>query len=527
MSVIETHPQIEEDQGHPRRWIILSVLLTSLVVVVIDNTILNVAVRVLADPNEGLGANQSQIAWAINSYTLVFAGLLFMAGVIADRIGRRRMLLIGLVLFGLASVAAAYSQTPEHLIYARAFLGVGAAAIMPSTLAIISQVFSVKERGKAIGVWTASVGIGIALGPILGGAMLEIFWWGSIFLINVPIVILGLILVRAFVPESKADTNEKPDSIGVLLTIFGLVTVTYGVIRAGETGSWATIDVWGTLLLGVLILFAFVRYELRVKHPALDVRLFKESQFSSAIGAISIVFFGAMGLFFFMSFYLQIVKGLSPFAVGLMMMAFAIGQLIFAPLSSTMNERFGARAVGVTAMSLISLVFLSYLFLNQDTPLWVPLVLFFLQAAAMANIMPPAMNTIMASLPKEKAGVGSAVANAVRQAAGSLGVAGLGTILATVYRADLTSNVDEELPDGATESIAATYGYTEEAGDPGGDVMSTAVDSFVSAMHVTAIIAGLVTAVGIFVAARYFPRKTPLENKSTPMASVAEPARAK
>lgn len=526
MSAVAPNPQIDEDKGHPRRWVILSVLLTSLIIVVIDNTILNVAVRVLADPNEGLGANQSQIAWAINSYTLVFAGLLFMAGVIADRIGRRRMLLIGLTIFGLASVAAAYSQTPEHLIYARALLGVGAAAIMPSTLAIITHVFSARERGKAIGVWTASVGIGIALGPIAGGAMLEVFWWGSIFLINVPIVILGLILVRSFVPESKVGNGEKPDSVGVLLTIAGLVTLTYGVIRAGETGSWATVDVWGPVLLGVIILAAFVRYELWVAHPALDVRLFKERAFSSAIGAIAIVFFGAMGLFFFMSFYLQIVKGLSPFAVGLMMMAFAIGQLIFAPMSSTINERFGARVVGVTAMSLISVVFLSYLFLNQDTPLWVPLILFFLQAVAMANIMPPAMNTIMGSLPKEKAGVGSAVANAVRQAAGSIGVAALGTVLATVYRTQLDSQTDE-LPASAQESIAATYGYTEVQGDPGGAIMSSATDSFVNAMHVTAIVAGIVTSAGIVIAAKYFPRKNSPNQVTDTKATVGEPARVK
>ncbi|QSB06393.1 MFS transporter [Natronoglycomyces albus] len=526
MTVNET----QTDTGHPRRWAILSVLLISLIVVVIDNTILNVAMRVLADPNEGLGANQSQLAWAINSYTLVFAGLLFMAGVIADRIGRRRLLLIGLTVFGLASVLAAYSQTPEHLIYARALLGVGAAAIMPSTLAIISHVFSAKERGKAIGVWTASVGIGIAIGPVAGGALLEHFWWGSIFLINVPVVILGLILVRFLVPESKATDNQRPDVIGVILTIAGLVTLTYGVIRAGETGSWGTIDVWGTIVLGIALLAAFVLYELRIPNAALDVRLFKEPRFASATTAIFLVFFGAMGLFFFMAFYLQIVRGLSPFHVGLMMMAFAVGQIIFAPLSSTMTDKFGSRAVGIIAMTVMSGVFISYLFLDETTPLWVPLLQFFLQAAAMANIMPPAMNTIMASLPRERAGVGSAVANAVRQTAGSFGVAVLGTVLAQAYRSDLSDNLDMDIPPSAAESIAATYGYSENIGGDTEAIMGPAIESFIGALHTTAVVAGVISMLGIVVAAKYFPKKvrTDSHDESDALAAasaVAAPAR--
>ncbi len=180
--------------GHPRRWSILAVLVVSLLIVVLDNTVLNVALRTIADPIHGLGASQSQLEWSINSYTLVFAGLLFTWGVLGDRIGRRRMLTLGMITFGLASLASAYSHTPDQLIFARALMGIGGAAVLPATLSIISNVFDPRERGKAIGIWAGSVGLGVAIGPVLGGALLEKFWWGSVFLINVPIVVVGVIL---------------------------------------------------------------------------------------------------------------------------------------------------------------------------------------------------------------------------------------------------------------------------------------------------------------------------------------------
>src|SRR2546421_2818098 len=189
--------------GHPRRWTILGVLVVSLLVVVLDNTVLNVAMRTIADPKQGLGASQSQLEWSINSYTLVFAGLLFTAGVLGDRYGRRAVLLAGLALFGLASLASAYAQGPNQLIAARAIMGIGGAAIMPATLSIISNVFDPRERGRAIGIWAGAVGLGVAIGPVVGGALLEHFWWGSVFLINVPIVVAGLIAIVTLVPDSR------------------------------------------------------------------------------------------------------------------------------------------------------------------------------------------------------------------------------------------------------------------------------------------------------------------------------------
>src|SRR3954452_7671150 len=205
--------------GHPRRWAILAVLVVSLLVVVLDNTVLNVALRTIADPVRGLGASQTDLEWSVNSYTLVFAGLLFTAGVLGDRIGRKRMLIIGLVLFGLASLASAYAMSPTQLIWARALMGIGAAAIMPSTLSIISNVFDPRERARAIGVWAGAVGLGVAIGPVVGGLLLENFWWGSVFLINVPLIVGGVVAVLWLVPESRNPKPGRLDLVGVVLSI--------------------------------------------------------------------------------------------------------------------------------------------------------------------------------------------------------------------------------------------------------------------------------------------------------------------
>src|SRR5690349_2579313 len=283
--------------GHPRRWVILGVLVISLLVVVLDNTVLNVALRTIADPVHGLGATQGQLEWAINSYTLVFAGLLFTAGILADRLGRRVTLITGLALFGVASLASAYADSAGQLIAARALMGLGAAAVMPATLSIIANVFEPRERGRAIGVWAGAVGLGVAIGPIVGGLLLEHFWWGSVFLINVPIVVIGVALVAILVPESRDPRPGRIDVLGVLLSIIGLSLVTYGVIKGGEDGFGDTLA-WGTLAAGVLVMVGFVLWERRVAFPSLDVRLFANKQFSASTGIIGLIFFAAMGAMF-------------------------------------------------------------------------------------------------------------------------------------------------------------------------------------------------------------------------------------
>src|SRR5215217_2257118 len=249
--------------GHPRRWAILGVLVVSLLVVVLDNTVLNVALRTIADPVAGLGATQSELEWSINSYTLVFAGLLFTAGVIGDRVGCRRVLMISLVLFGLASLASAYAQDPGQLIAARALMGIGGAGVMPATLSIISNVFDPRERARAIGVWAGAVGLAVAIGPVVGGLLLEHFWWGSVFLINVPIVVAGVIAVLAIVPESRDPKPGRIDVVGVLLSIAGLGILVYGVVDGGDHGFGRPAS-WGSIAAGLVILACFVAWERRI-----------------------------------------------------------------------------------------------------------------------------------------------------------------------------------------------------------------------------------------------------------------------
>jgi EmrB/QacA subfamily drug resistance transporter len=498
------------DTGHPRRWAILGVLVVSLLVVVLDNTVLNVALRTIADPIRGIGASQSDLEWSINSYTLVFAGLLFTAGVLGDRYGRRLSLLIGLVLFGLASLASAYSQDPAQLIGARALMGIGAAAVMPATLSIISNVFDPRERGRAIGVWAGSVGLAVAIGPIVGGLLLEHFWWGSVFLINVPIVIAGVVAVLAIVPESRDPRPGRIDLVGVLLSILGLVTLVYGVIDGGEHGFSRPLS-WGSILVGLAVLAGFIAYERRITFPSLDVTLFANPRFSASVAAVGLVFFAAMGTFFFVAFYLQLVRGFTPLQAGLTTVPFAAAQLIFAPRSAAMVKKYGPKAVGVAGMALVAAGLTGLAFLGTDTPVWVVGVLFFVQGAGMANVIPPATEAIMSTLPREKAGVGSAVSNTVRQIGGALGVAVLGSVLAAVYRSQISPDVAQlpkPLREAASESLAGTYGVAGRLGPAGGNLIASANDTFVHAMHYAAWGSAAVAVLGVVVLLVWLPRQS-------------------
>ncbi|MFC0033756.1 MFS transporter [Micromonospora chaiyaphumensis] len=507
-----------ENTGHPRRWAILGVLVISLLVVVLDNTILNVALRTLADPVHGLGASQGELEWAINSYTLVFAGLLFTFGVLGDRLGRKRFLMVGLALFGLASLLSAYAQDPGQLIATRALMGVGGAAIMPVTLSIISNVFDPRERAKAIGVWAGAVGLAVAIGPVLGGALLEHYWWGSVFLINVPVVALGVVLVAALVPESRDPRPGRVDLLGVLLSVVGLVALTYGIIDGGEHG-FDRARVWLAVVGGLAVLGWFVAHELRSDHPSLDVRLFRVPRFAAPVALVGLVFFAAMGVMFFGAFYLQLVRGYSPLESGLLFLPFAAAQLIFAPRSAAMVRRYGGRAVAGVGLLLTAAALGAFVLIDADTPIWIFSALGFVQGAGMANIMPPATESIMSALPREKAGVGSAVSNTVRQVAGALGVAVLGSVLSAVYRNDVASAVSA-LPapvrDAAQESISGAYAVAGRLGAGAPRLIDAANDSFVSAMHWAAGISALVALLGMGIVLRWMPGRPVLEPEAQP-----------
>jgi len=511
-----------------RRWVILSVLIVGLLAIVIDNTVLNVAMKTIAEPPPaGLGASQSQLEWAINSYTLVFAGLLFTFGVIGDKIGRKRMLIIGLALFGIASLLSAYSRSPEQLIFARAAMGLGGAAVMPQTLSIISNVFEPAERPRAIGLWAMAVGLGIATGPVLGGLLLDHFWWGSVFLINVPVTAVGAIAAAVLVPESRNREAGGIDYVGVLLSIAGLILLVYGIVQGGDSASWLRLGVLGPIVGGLAILAAFAWYEARIQHPSLDVRLFRDRRLSASIGALGLVFFGMGGVFFFTSFYLQNVRGYTPLAAGLLTVPFAAGQLLMAPRSARLVQRYGAKAVGATGMFVMAAAIAGYASLGTASPIWLLGVLFGIQGAAIGVSMPAATAAVMDVLPRERAGAGSALTNTARQVAVALSVAILGSILAVFYRNALSPSLTH-LPaaarSAASSSITATQAVAQQLGTAGQSLLAPANNAFVQSMHVTTLIAALLALAGGFVVLRWMPGKPRKAALSAPAPQASDPA---
>ncbi|MFF9347500.1 MFS transporter [Streptomyces sp. NPDC014734] len=505
-------PQVPE-AVHRRRWAILVVLMFSLLIVVLDNSILNVAVKTIASPAPtGIGATQSELEWAINSYTLVFAGILFTAGLLGDRLGRKKVLLFGIFLFGVGSALAAMSESPGELITWRAVMGFGAAFVMPATLAVLMNVFERDEQPKAIGIWAGSVGLGIAIGPITGGLLLEHFWWGSIFLVNVPVVVIALIAMALLVPDSKDPKPGRLDPFGVLLSIVGLVLLVYGIIRGGELGDFTDATVLLPVVGGLVVLAAFVWHERRSSHPALDVSYFKKPAFSAAVAAIALVFFALMGVTFFSAFYMQSVRGWSALQSGLLVLPLAVAQIIFSPSARLVVDRFGARAVCAVGMLLVAVGLAAFVLFDADTPIWVMCVVLFVQGLGMAHVMPPVTVAVMQALPREKAGSGSAVNNTFRQVGGALGIAVLGSVLSTVYRDGIEGHLGAlpaDLRKVAGESIEATLGIADGLGPAGAPLVTAAHDAFLDAMHVTAAASAVVALVGALVVALFLPGRTP------------------
>ncbi|MGV9786223.1 MFS transporter [Streptomyces sp. NPDC003435] len=505
-------PRIPE-AVYRRRWAILGVLMLSLLIVVLDNSILNVAIKTIATPAPtGLGATQSEIEWAINSYTLVFAGLLFTAGLIGDRLGRKKVLLGGLVVFGIGSALAAESGSPGQLITYRAVMALGAAFVMPATLAVLMNVFERSEQPKAIGIWAGGVGLAIAIGPITGGALLDHFWWGSVFLINVPIVLVALALMVWLVPDSRDPKPGRLDPVGVVLSVLGLVLLIYGIIKGGELADFTDAKVLATIIAGVVVLVGFVVYEKRSDHPSLDVTYFRNKVFSAAMAAIALVFFALMGVTFFGVFYTQSVRGYSPLESGLLMLPLAAAQMIFAPRARLLVDRFGNKATTTAGMLLIAATLAAFATFEADTPIWLLEVVFFLMGTGMAHIMTPTSVVIMQALPREKAGSASALSNTFRQVGGALGIAVLGSVLATSYRngiEDKLGALPPGLRDTAGESIEATLGIAEKLGPRGQALVTPAHDAFLHAMHVTALWGTGVALIGAVVVAAFLPGRPP------------------
>jgi len=445
------------DEPRRKPYISLLFICISLLVISLDNTILNVALPAIA---EHLGASVSDLQWIVDAYILVFASLLLTMGSTGDRVGRKRALQGGLALFGLGSLAAALSTSTEMLIATRAFMGIGAAVIMPATLSILTATFrEPKERARAIAIWAAVFGLGLGLGPVIGGLLLEHFHWGSVFLINLPIVVVAIIGDHFFVADSRDESAPRPDLPGVVLSITGLFALVYGIIKAGTDG-WAAPHVLWSFGAAAVLLGAFALWESRTSHPMLPVRFFRNMSFTGANVALVLTMFCMFGSIFFLSQYFQSVQGYTALETGLRLLPLSLVAMVAAVLSARVAERLGTKvSVGMGLLVASGgMVFMSRL-AAVDSAYGIVLTALCVTGAGLGLAMSPATNSVMGSVPVNKAGVGSAMNDTTRQVGGALGVAVLGTIMNNAYLAriepllDLKAPVFTSLPAGTLDLI--------------------------------------------------------------------------
>ncbi|WP_371616942.1 MFS transporter [Streptomyces sp. NBC_00454] len=509
---------------HRRRWSILVVLSLVVTVAVMDNTIMNVALRTI---QHDLHASNADLQWGLDSYIVAFAAFLFTGGVIADRFGRKKTLIAGLVLFGGASLVAAFAGSATDLIIWRAVMGIGAAVIPTTTLAVIINIFPPQERAKAIGGWATAAGVAIAVGPLTGGVLLENFWWGSIFLINGPLVVVAVLLIAWMVPESKNPANNKFDPVGVLISIVAIGALVYGVITGGERGSWLTTDALLPIGVGVALLVLLVVVESRIAVPALDVKLFRSARFSAGSGSIALAFFAMMGALFVTTFYFQLVHDYSPFQSGLLMVPMAAASMFMSTRSAKLAARFGPRYIVAGGTVAMALTFLGFIATGPTTPVAYLIGLQFLFGLGFGSIMAPGTASLMSVVPPEKAGAGQAVAQTVRQVATALGVAVIGSLLSSVYRSSLGSAVDvlpAELREQAAGSIGGTFRALETAPQLAPELAGQAIAAYQDSMQITMLTAAAVALVAAFVALRWLPGKAPAAAPApAPAEKAAEP----
>lgn len=452
----------------PRRWWTLAVLCLSLVLIVAGNASLNVA---LPDIQTRLGSSPSSLQWIVDIYGLVFAGLLLPAGALADRFGRKTALQGGLVVFGVAALAAVFGTETWHLIAARAVMGVGAAFIMPGTLSILTNVFHEPvERRRAISIWAGFAGVGGSVGTLVSGFLLEHATWASTFLVNVPLAALALLAGLKLVPNSSDPHEAKLDPPGAILAVAGLGLVLYGIIE-GPGHGWLTAQTLGVLGAGVAVLAAFVRWELHTDHPMLDVRLFRIRSFALGSSTITLQYMAMFGLYFALAQYLQLAHGYSALKTAVIGLPIGVFAMIGAPLSAKNVARFGPRRV-VGSGLLVSGSGLALIGFTSSATVSVVLIVIGFSLVGLGNgqTTAPSTTLIMGSVPRAKSGVGSAVNDLSREMGGALGIAALGSILTSVYRADIVgrlASLPASVRDQARTSVVATFEAADRSGKAG------------------------------------------------------------
>jgi EmrB/QacA subfamily drug resistance transporter len=491
--------------GARERWLALSVLCASLLAIVVDNTIVNVALPTLV---RELNADVSELQWVVDAYTLVFAAMLLLAGALGDRFGRRRTLVVGLAVFGIASAGAAYAGGVDGLIIARAVMGAGAAFIMPATLSLVIGIFAdARERATAIGIWAATAGIGVALGPVVGGFLLDRFWWGSIFIVNVPLTAIALVGALRLIPESRDPVARRIDWTGAGLSGVGLVAFVWAVIEAPSKG-WTSAPVLGAAAFGAVVLVAFVAWQRRVEEPLLDVRLFKDPRFTAASTTIMVLFFALFGFLFLSTQYLQFVLGYSPSAAGVRVLPYAATMIVFALLSSQLVAGFGTKRVVSMGMVLFSMGLAIAATVTTTTGYGRLAIALLFLGAGMGLAGAPATESIMGSLPPARANIGSAVNDTTRELGGALGIAIVGSIMSSLYTIQVSDRLPDDVPAPLAAAARESLGAAVQAsGTRGADIADAAREAFVHAMSRASIVVALIAALGAFIAWRYLPAR--------------------
>jgi len=479
------------------RWYALAALALSTLAIGLDTTILSVALPTLS---RDLHASTGDLQWFTNAYLLVLAAVLLPAGMLGDRFGRKKLLLGALFVFGAASAACAWADSTGQLIAARTVLGLGAAVLMPLSGAVLTVLFDDKDRSRALSVWLTASALGIPLGPLLGGWLLDNFWWGSVFLINVPLVAVALLAVTLWVPESHGDRTRRFDPLGVLLSAAGLVAVTYGIIEAGDRG-WGDARSLSTLIGGVVLLLAFVGWQRRNKTPLVDLGLFRSRAFTGGAVLATVASFAMLGLLFALPQYFSAVGGQDAFGSGLRLLPVIGGLLIGARTAEKVAARIGNRLViaGGLALMTAAMVVGSL----TDTSSGYGFVAVWITAAGigLGFTLPPSMDAALGALTPERSGVGNGLLQAMRQVGGAIGVAVLGTVLSGAYRDDLPAAAPPVARESAATGVAAT------AHDPG--LLHAVQSAFTHGMDVSLLVSAAIAAAGAILALFLLPGRTP------------------
>ena len=502
-------PQAVHPAVHAMRWRTLAVLSLSLVIIGLDTTILNIALPTLQDEFD---ASPSTLQWMVDSYLLVFAGLLLVFGTLGDRFGRKLALQAGVSIFGLASLGALFVDSAGGVIAVRAAMGVGAALIMPATLSIIANVFTGEERGKAIGIWAALAAVGIGLGPLAGGLLLEWFDWWSVFLVNVPFAAAAVLLGIRFVPESRDPKPGSFDLLGAGLSTAGFSGLVYAIIEAPDEG-WLSGLVPGLLAVSAILLVAFVWWERRTPEPMLDLGFFRNLRFSVGTAAVSVAFFALMGGIFALTQYLQFAHGYSAIEAGAVMSPMALGLMIGAGSSSRAVIRLGVSRVVAAGLTGLAIMLALTTLWGPDTSTVALIAWFFGLTLVMGWVMAPATDAVVGAVPAAKTGIASATNTVARMVSGALGVAVIGSLVSSLYSNDVEGSVGALPPQAqaaAEDSVGAARAIAAQLpGDAGAGLLTVAGDAFTEAMGVGLVVAAVLAAVTALLVARFLPAREP------------------